>query len=218
MALFNSFDSFDHKGLYAITDRVIAKGSHTEIVASILAGGGRLIQLREKDLPTGDFYQAAILSVKIAHQKGACLIINDRVDIAQMTRADGVHLGQDDLSPEKARLILGENAIIGLSTHSLTQALIADKLPIDYIAVGPIFPTLTKPEASVSVDSGQVGLNLLQEVCQKVSKPVVAIGGITLERASAVLKTGACAVAVISDLLKYNDIGQRTTTFLEKLK
>ena len=215
MALFNSFK---HKGLYAITDRVIAKNNHTEIVASILAGGGRLIQLREKDLSTRDFYQSAILSVEMAHQKGACLIINDRVDIAQMTGADGVHLGQDDLSPEKARLILGENAIIGLSTHSLTQALIADKLPIDYIAVGPIFPTLTKPEASANVDSGQVGLNLLEEVCQKVSKPVVAIGGITLERASAVLKTGAIAVAIISDLLKYNNISQRTATFLEKLK
>jgi len=209
---------FKHKGLYAITDREIAKSSHPEIVRAILSGGGSLIQLREKDFSTRDFYEAAKLSLAIAHQKGACLIINDRVDIAQMIGADGVHLGQDDLSPEKARLILGENAIIGLSTHSLTQALVADKLPVDYIAVGPIFTTLTKPEASQSVINGQVGLDLLYEVCCKVSKPVVAIGGITLETAPAVLKTGASAVAVISDLLKHNNISERTATFLEKLK
>jgi thiamine-phosphate pyrophosphorylase len=215
MALFNRFE---HKGLYAITDREIAKSNHPEIVAAILAGGGRLIQLREKNLSTKDFYQAATLSIELTRQKGACLIINDRVDIAQMIGADGVHLGQDDLSPEKARLILGENAIIGLSTHSLTQALEADKLPVDYIAVGPIFTTLTKPEANASIINGQVGLDLLHEVCQRVSKPVIAIGGITLERASSVLKTGASALAVISDLLKYNDISKRTATFLEKLK
>ncbi|MBI4854778.1 MAG: thiamine phosphate synthase [Acidobacteria bacterium] len=215
MSLFNTID---HKGLYAITDREIAKSSHLEIVSAILAGGGRLIQLREKTLPTNDFYQIASLSVEIAHKRGAYIIINDRVDIAKMVKADGVHLGQDDLSPEKARLILGQNAIIGLSTHSLTQALMANKLPIDYIAVGPVFRTLTKPEASKGVTDGQIGLDLLKEICLKVNKPIVAIGGITLENALSVLEAGASAVAVISDLVKHSDISKRTTAFLENLK
>lgn len=212
------FNSFYHQKLYAITDRGIAKSNHPEIVESLLIGGARLIQLREKNLSTRDFYDEAILSVRVAHQRGAYLIINDRVDIAKMVGADGVHLGQDDLAPEKARLVLGQDAIIGLSTHSLTQALVADKLPIDYIAVGPIFSTLTKPEASKGIINGQIGLDLLQEIYLKVSKPIVAIGGITLENAKDVLKAGASSVAVISDLLKDNDISKRTSAFLENLK
>jgi thiamine-phosphate pyrophosphorylase len=214
MALFKNFN----QKLYAITDREIAKNNHSEIVTAILAGGGRLIQLREKNLTTKEFYQEAILSVEIAHKEGACLIINDRVDIAKMVGADGVHLGQDDLPPENARLILGENAIIGLSTHSLTQALVADNLPVDYIAVGPIFSTLTKPEASKGLAGGQIGLKLLKEISLKVNKPIVAIGGITLDNATDVLNAGASAVAIISDLLKHKDISKRTASFLEKLK
>ena len=215
MAVFKELSS---KKLYAITDQKLAGCDHTKIVAAILAGGGKLIQLREKTLSTKEFYKVAIESLALTRQNGACLIINDRVDIAQILGADGVHLGQDDLSPEKARLILGDNAIIGLSTHSLAQALIADKLPIDYIALGPIFPTLTKPEACNGVSTGWVGLNLLKEVCANVSKPVVAIGGITLERARDVINAGASSVAVISDLVKFSNISQRTASFLEHLK
>lgn len=210
-------NKFNHKGLYAITDKEITGLSHIEIVSEILEGGGKLIQLREKSLLTGDFYQTALQAVTLARRKGASLIINDRVDIALMVEADGVHLGQDDLDPEKARSLLGQDAIIGLSTHSLAQAILADKRPIDYIAVGPIFPTLTKPEASAE-EGGYIGLELLFKVCQLVSKPVVAIGGITLNTAKDVLETGASAVAVISDLLKYDSIRQRTNKFLIELE
>lgn len=209
---------FQHKGLYAITDREISGYDHPKIVSEFLAGGAKIIQLREKQLSTKEFYEAALESVKLTKQKDACLIINDRVDIAQMVGADGVHLGQDDIAPEKARLILGENAIIGLSTHSMEQALAADKLPIDYIALGPVFPSLTKPEASDNVSGKQIGLKLLEEVCKVVSKPVVAIGGITLDNALLVLSAGASALAVISDLAKYGNISQRTKKFLENLQ
>lgn len=210
-------NKFNHKGLYSITDREIARLNHTEIVMEILEGGAKLIQLREKSLPTGDFYQTALQAVTLARRKGASLIINDRVDIALMVEADGVHLGQDDLEPKKARSLLGQDAIIGLSTHSLAQAILADKCPIDYIAVGPIFPTLTKPEACAE-EGDYIGLELLFKICQLVSKPVVAIGGITLNTAKDVLETGASCVAIISDLLKYGNISERTNRFLIELE
>lgn len=203
--------------LYAITDRKIAGKSHEEIVAEIVKGGGKLIQLREKDLCARAFLSAATAAVEIAHAAGARLIVNDRVDIARLSGADGVHLGQDDLDPEKARSILGQDAIIGLSTHSLAQALIAEKMPVDYIAIGPVFRTETKAEASAGVTGGQVGLELVRAVRAAVTKPLVAIGGITLERAADVIAAGAGSVAVISDLLKHGDIERRTEIFLTRL-
>jgi thiamine-phosphate pyrophosphorylase len=205
------------KRLYAITDTAVAGLSHEKIVEAIIGGGGRLIQLREKELPARDFYRAAEAAVERAHACGARLIINDRADIAKLVGADGVHLGQDDLAPDKARVLLGEDAIIGVSTHSLEQAKIADQLPVDYIAVGPIYRSITKPSASASVLGGQVGLELLRAVKAAVSKPVVAIGGITINNASEVLCAGADSVAVISDLLKYDNIKLRTRKFLEKI-
>jgi thiamine-phosphate pyrophosphorylase len=208
---------FPYSSLYAITDTIIAGCRHEEIVAAVAQGGGRLVQLREKDASTRDFYHSAQAAVAVARAANLCLIINDRVDIAMMVGADGVHLGQDDLSPEKARSLLGEDAIIGLSTHSLAQALAADLLPVDYIAVGPIFRTETKIEASVGVSGGQVGLDLLRAVRAAVNKPVVAIGGISLARAPSVLRAGADSVAVISDLLKHGNIAARTGEFIDSL-
>ncbi|MEW6734227.1 MAG: thiamine phosphate synthase [Acidobacteriota bacterium] len=210
-------EGFFDTGLYAITDTAIAGCSHAEIVEAITRAGGRLIQLREKQLPARDFYLAAQAAVMRARVAGALLIINDRVDIAKLTGAAGVHLGQDDLAPEKARALLGPDAIIGISTHSLAQAQAADRLPVDYIAVGPVFHTETKPAASAGVAGGQVGLELVRSVRAAISKPVVAIGGITLELAPEVLRAGAAAVAVISDLLKYDRIDQRTEEFLARL-
>lgn len=202
--------------LYAVTDTALAGCSHEEIVERIISGGGRLIQFREKNLPARDFHQAASACVRRAHEKGARLIVNDRVDIAKLVGADGVHLGQDDMAPKKARAILGPDAIIGFSTHSMEQALEADRLPVDYIAVGPIFRTDTKPEASAGVAGGQVGLELLRAVRAAVDKPLVAIGGITIDNAVEVLRAGAQAVAVISDLLKHGSIEQRTRRFLQQ--
>lgn len=208
---------FEPDRLYAITDRAMARRSHDEIVDAVARGGGRLVQLREKQLPARALYREAAAAILKARGAGMRLIINDRADIALLVGADGVHLGQEDLAPEKVRALLGEDAIIGLSTHSLEQAQIADRLPVDYIAVGPIYRTGTKPEASAGVTSGQVGLELLRSVRAVVQKPIVAIGGITLENAPEVLRAGADSVAVISDLMRCGKIDLRTRQFLERL-
>jgi thiamine-phosphate pyrophosphorylase len=132
----------------------------------------------------------------VARQRGIKIIINDRVDIALALKADGVHLGQDDLPPQAARQLLGPEAIIGFSTHTVKQALSATKMPIDYIAIGPIFSTQTKQSSNLAV-----GLDGLGQIRQAVGEiPLVAIGGITIQNSDAVLNTGADAIAVIREL------------------
>jgi len=200
--------------LYPITDTRISGLSHAQQVARLSEGGARLIQLREKHLAPRSFYREAELAVGQAHNLGARLIINDRPDIALAVGADGVHLGQDDLPPGAARELLGPDAIIGLSTHSVAQGQVAAKLPIDYIAIGPIFASATKvnPEPAV-------GLDVLRRVRDVVGAiPLVAIGGITAENAAQVIAAGADAVAMISALLtKEARISHNTRRFLEIL-
>jgi thiamine-phosphate pyrophosphorylase len=156
-----------------------------------------MIQLRDKNAPAGEFYSEAIKAIDYAHQLGTTIIVNDRVDIALTTHADGVHLGQDDLPPAEARNILGPDAIIGFSTHSVEQAVKAMALPIDYIAIGPIFATSTKsnPDAVVGLD----GLRALRSATGEF--PLVAIGGIDRANINSVLGAGADSVSMISGLL-----------------
>src|SRR5687768_11240200 len=130
--------------IYPITDVSISKLSHLEQVEKLIEGGAKLIQLRDKNASSKDFYEAAKKVIEFARPKKVKIIINDRVDIALVLKADGVHLGQDDLPPPHARKILGNKAIIGFSTHTLSQAVEAVNLPIDYLAIGPIFPTSSK--------------------------------------------------------------------------
>jgi thiamine-phosphate pyrophosphorylase len=183
--------------LYPITDVRISGLSHAEQVARFSAGGATLIQLREKYLSPREFYGEAEAALRVAHSRGARLIINDRVDIALALHADGVHLGRDDLSPSLARRLLGEGALIGFSTHNVEQAHAAADMPVDYIAIGPIFSTATKadPDPVVGLD----GLRRVREVIGGI--PLVAIGGITAQNAPRVISAGADAVAVISALL-----------------
>ncbi|MBX7219782.1 MAG: thiamine phosphate synthase [Blastocatellia bacterium] len=181
--------------IYAITDLSLTGLSHLEQVERLIAGGATLIQLRDKGGDCQAFYQAA-REVMAARPPEVRILINDRVDIALAVAADGVHLGQTDLPPAVARRLLGEAAIIGFSTHSLEQAEAADQLPVDYVALGPIFPTRTKANPSPVV-----GTALVSQVAGRISKPLVAIGGITLAAAPAILGAGAASVAIISDLL-----------------
>ncbi|OLE51325.1 MAG: thiamine-phosphate diphosphorylase [Acidobacteria bacterium 13_1_20CM_3_53_8] len=183
--------------LYTITDARLSGLSHAEQVKRLTAGGSTLIQLREKILSPKDFYASAKAALRVAHERGARLIINDRVDIALALHADGVHLGQTDLPPEAARKILGHKAIIGFSTHNLDEARLAAALPVDYIAIGPIFATSTKEKPDPLV--GLEGLRKVREAVGSI--PLVAIGGISRETAPAALAAGADAVAVISLLL-----------------
>ncbi|MCS6803903.1 MAG: thiamine phosphate synthase [Acidobacteriota bacterium] len=199
--------------VYAITDRVLTGLSHAEQVRQLAAGGISWIQLREKAASPRAFYQAAEEAMRVARDHGVTLLVNDRVDIALAVDADGVHLGQDDVPVQKARAVIKPGKIIGLSTHSLEQALAADALPVDYIAIGPVFATTTKPD-----HEPVVGLETIRRVRQRISKPLVAIGGITLETAPQVIAAGADAVAVISDLLTSGSITERARAFCRVLE
>jgi thiamine-phosphate pyrophosphorylase len=144
---------------------------------------------------------------------GATLVINDRVDLALMSGAPGVHVGQEDLPPDAVRALLGPQAIVGYSTHSMEQIEHALRVPVSYIAVGPVFGTRTK-------DTGYdaVGLNLVSAAARMAGPvPVVAIGGITLANARSVIDAGAAAVAVIGDLLTDKDVRRRAGAYLRAL-
>ena len=173
------------------------------------------MQVREKHLSPREFYREAEDALRVARELGVKLIINDRVDIALALRADGVHLGQDDLPPAAARELLGERAVIGFSTHDEEQAREAIRLPVDYLAIGPIFQTSSKenPDAVVGLE----GLRRVRKVVGQI--PLVAIGGVRAENVPRVLAAGADAVAVISLLLagNSNEIERRTRETLARL-
>jgi len=187
--------------IYPITDTRIANLSNAVQVKRLIDGGAMFIQLREKHASPKGFYEQANEALEIARENNVKIIINDRVDIALALKADGVHLGQDDLPPQQARKILGEKAIIGFSTHNLKQAVEATKLPIDYLAIGPVFSTKTKENSDKIV-----GIKGVKKVREAVGDfPFVAIGGITLENFVEVLNAGANSVAIIGDLLSTPD-------------
>jgi len=183
--------------IYPITDVSLAGISHGEQVGRLIAGGATFIQLREKHASPRDFFEAAKPAIEIARKNNVMIIINDRVDIARALGADGVHLGQDDLPPNAAREVLGPDAIIGFSTHSVEQAIDAAGLPIDYIAIGPIFETRTKENPDPIV-----GLDGLAEVKKNIGNiPLVAIGGIDLDNVLDVLAAGADSIALVSAII-----------------
>lgn len=183
--------------VYPITDTRISGLSHAEQVARFADGGATLVQLRDKHASPSQFYEQAKAALEVAQTHGVQLIINDRVDIALAVGATGVHLGQDDLPPEAARHLIGEGAVIGYSTHSLSQLQQATKLPVDYLAIGPIFQTSTKENADPVV--GWAGLRACREAVG--DRQLVAIGGITTTNAFEVISAGADSVALISGLL-----------------
>ena len=200
--------------LYALTDVQLSGRSHAEQVRLLSQGGASLVQLREKQLPALQFYEDAKAAVEVASEFGVQLIINDRVDIAMATGASGVHLGQDDMPPEAARKLLGPAAIIGYSTHNVAQAINASTLPIDYLAIGPIFSTSTKTDTAPVL--GLDGLRTVRQSIRGVS--LVAIGGITAANARAVIEAGADSVAVISALLSDPDqITQTAASLIQSL-
>ena len=200
--------------VYALTDIRLSGLSHPEQVELLSAGGATLIQLREKELSPREFYEQANTAVDVAVRRGVQLIINDRVDVALAVGAHGVHLGQDDMPPEAARKLLGSNALIGYSTHNIEQAIAATKLPIDYLAIGPIFTTTTKSDTAPVL--GLEGLRAVRRATGAF--PLVAIGGITSANAADVIAAGADSVAVISALLTHpNGITEATQTLLHSL-
>ena len=191
------------------------------VLAACLEGGATFIQLRDKDPSSGVRLDRADAAVALTRRAGARLIVNDRADLARLSGADGVHVGQEDLPVEAARRIVGPGAIVGISTHDEAQIAAAVRTSASYLAVGPIFGTASK-------DTGYTarGLALVRHALRLAdarsgqagpARPIVAIGGITLERAPQVIAAGAASVAVISDLLTGGDPAARTRAFLDCL-
>ena len=184
-----------------------------DVARAFLAGGARLLQLRAKALDSHAFLELADALVAAARPYDASVIINDRVDIALLAAAAGVHVGQDDLPPRAVRHLLGDERIVGFSTHTVAQIEAAVREPVSYVAIGPVFGTTSK-------DTGYdpIGLELVATAAKLAgSIPVVAIGGITLENASSVISAGAASVAVIGDLLATGDPERRVRAFLQSL-
>ena len=196
--------------LYAIADASF--GDPVKLAEALFEGGARLVQVRNKNASARDALEQVERILALA-PPDALVLVNDRVDIALISGAAGVHLGQTDVPPKAARDILGPNRIIGISTHNLQQAIDADGQPIDYVALGPIFATTTK-----SKPDPVVGVELLRAASQILQRPLVAIGGITIRNIGDVFDAGAGSLAVIRDLLDTENVAARTRQWLEILK
>jgi thiamine-phosphate pyrophosphorylase len=196
--------------LYPITERHNAGGlSHLELVRLFLSGGARFIQVREKQWTDRQWFEELVAILAVCREAKARLIVNDRAELARAVKADGVHLGQEDLPVDVAREMLGLDAIIGVSTHDENQFERARKTGVNYIAIGPIFSSRTKPRAEQPL-----GCDLLRKVARNLDRPLVAIGGIDLESAPRVWATGAHSVAVISDVVNAPDPEWRVRQYL----
>ncbi len=197
--------------LYVLISSSIATKSVIETAKLVIDGGADAIQLREKTISDSEFSSLAREVHDITTKRGSLLIINDRVHIAREINADGVHLGQHDMSVSRAREIIGNEKIIGVSTHNIIQARQAQKDGADYIAIGPIYPTRTKGHEP------SIGIEVIKKISGTVSIPIIAIGAITLENLDEVLKAGASRVAVCSAIIGSKDIYSSTKRYKEKL-
>ncbi len=191
--------------VYAVTDRTWLNGNTLEQqVEQAIKGGATLIQLREKELSYTAFLEQAIQLKKVTDKYHIPLIINDNVDVAKAVNAEGVHVGQKDMEAGAVRQKLGENKIIGVSVQTVEQALLAQKQGADYLGVGAVFSTSTK------LDASEVSFETLQKICDAVSIPVVAIGGINAQNIMQLKNSGIDGVAVVSAIFAQKDIIQAT--------
>jgi thiamine-phosphate pyrophosphorylase len=198
--------------LYVITDTKRFGGRPLEeVVRQAVQGGASVIQLRDKTSSDGELESCVVKLLKITRPKGIPLIINDRVQAAKRAGADGVHLGQEDGTIEHARTVLGPGSLIGRSTHSSEQAMRAQAEGFDYIGVGPVYETPTKPGRAA------VGLELVRFAAANIRIPFVAIGGIDAENIDAVLKAGARSVAVVRAVMMAEDPAAAARNLLEKI-
>jgi thiamine-phosphate pyrophosphorylase len=190
--------------LYLITDRVlVGEKDFFQSVRRALEGGVTLLQVREKEASSKEFYETALRLKKLAAEFRVPLIINDRIDVALAIDADGVHIGQEDLPLDVVRQLVGPDKIVGYSASTPEEAIYGEKMGADYLGVGAVYPTGSKKDAGVAI-----GITGLQRVVESVSLPVVGIGGIGTANVKAVKKTGAAGVAVISAVLSQPDTYQ----------
>ncbi len=187
--------------LYAVTDRHWLQGRTLgEVVRESLEGGVTFLQLREKNLDDARFYEEAVELQAMAREYGVPFVVNDNVEIAVRMNADGVHVGQDDMEAGDVRAMIGPDKILGVSAQTVEQAVLAEQRGADYLGVGAVFPTGSKDDAD------DVSYETLKAICTAVSIPVVAIGGITLNNAPELAKSGICGIAVISAIYAQKDI------------
>jgi thiamine-phosphate pyrophosphorylase len=187
------------KGYYFITDEVLSRAGNLHDVACAVAAGVRVVQYRRKMGRTSDLIAEACQLRKVCSD--TLFLVNDRVEVALASGADGVHLGQGDLPYDEARNLLGPHKIIGITVHDLAEALAAEARGADYLGVSPIFSTSTKIDAGAPI-----GVELVTEIRRRVSLPLVAIGGITLDNAAAVIEAGADGVCAISAVITKTDV------------
>ncbi len=199
--------------LYLIADVEQIKEDMPSSVKMAIDGGVKAIQLRGKNLSAKELLKIGERLRHLTHIESVKLFINDRIDVAMAIQADGVHLGQNSMPVKLARETSGDRFIIGVSTHSLKEAMDAEAGGADFITVGPIFETESKLRYG-----SPVGLTTLADVCRKVKIPVFAIGGISIERVNSVMKEGAHGVAVISAILKAESVYDATVNMLDELR
>lgn len=192
--------------VYVLTDRQLSRGrSEQEIVAAAISGGATAIQLRWKIGPLSEAAKVGRELREMCRATGVLFVVNDRVDLALALGADAVHLGDEDLPLAAARRIVGDDMVVGYSPATLLDAIQAPRLGADYVGVGPVYRTSTKPDAGEAV-----GVHRIEEVARSLSIPVVGIGGITADNAAPVIKAGAAGVAVISAVVAAEDVREAT--------
>jgi len=199
--------------LYMILDAALLTSPEIEVAKKLNEAGVRLFQYRNKRGSTREIFQASSgLAAELA-ERGALFFVNDRPDVAFLAGAAGVHVGQNDLPVAQSRAVLGKGKLLGISTHNLGQFAAAAATDADYIALGPVFATDSKANPDPVV-----GTAMIREARKLTAKPIVAIGGISLDRAKEVMEAGADSVAVISDVLRAKDPPQRARQFLDLLE
>lgn len=199
--------------LYVILDAALLTESETECAQKLVDAGVRLLQYRNKAASSRELLEASKRLSNILAPRGISFLVNDRADVAALAGATGVHVGQEDQAVEDARKVVGAKRLVGVSTHNRAQFEQAAASSADYIAVGPIFTTSTKENPDPVV-----GTDLIREIRPLTTKPIVAIGGITLEKAVDVIQAGADSVAVIGDILRAADPGARARQYIELLE
>ena len=198
--------------LYVILDAALLTVPETECAEKLVGAGVRLLQYRNKQASARELFESSKQLSSLLIPQGVTFVVNDRADVSLAAEASGVHVGQEDLGVEAARCVIGAGKVLGVSTHSLQQFKYAAATSADYLAVGPVFSTSTKAKPDPVV-----GIELIRQVRSLTDKPIVAIGGITLERASEVIEAGADSVAVISDILLAPNPGQRARQYIDLL-
>lgn len=196
--------------LYVILDSALLKKTPRESAEEFAEAGVRLMQYRDKSAPARELLRSSRELVRCVARYGASMIVNDRPDVAKLAGANGVHVGQDDLEPAQTREIVGAEMLVGVSSHNVEQFQQAAATSADYIAVGPIFATKSKGNPDPVV-----GIELIRRVRPLTQKPIVAIGGITLETAKQVIEAGADSVAVIGDILNAPGPVARARAYLD---